>query len=239
MRRYGDPAKLLAGSSLLYSGVMAAQTGAIRAPRLGAAMAVLASIVVTLADKNRYTLGPHWIISAASVVLFVLFFISVIGHARDLPAWLGGGAVLTVVAVITFLNLLSLAALINLILHHVRDIDGERLLRSAVVIWIGNIIAFALLYWLVDGGGPDARINSDTWHADFAFPQPVRRVDIDPSWRPNFLDYLFLAFTTATAFSPTDTPPLTTRARMLMMIEATASLLTLAVTAARAVNLLS
>jgi hypothetical protein len=218
---------------------MAGQAWTIRAPRLGAALCVLAAILLTLALPNRYTIGPHWIESLGSIVLFALFFISVIGHARDLPQWLGDGAVLVVVVVITVLNLLSLIALILLILHHEADIDGERLLGSAVVVWIGNILAFTLLYWLVDGGGPDARLNSDMWHADFLFPQPVRRADIDPNWRPNFPDYLFLAFTTATAFSPCDTSPLTTRARVLMMVEATASLLTLAITAARAVNLLS
>ncbi|MGB6985140.1 MAG: hypothetical protein WBD74_04090, partial [Candidatus Aquilonibacter sp.] len=74
---------------------------------------------------------------------------------------------------------------------------------------------------------------------DFVFPQPVRPADINPNWQPNFLDYLFLGFSTATAFSPTDTLPLTTRARMLMMVEAAASLMTIAITAARAVNILS
>jgi hypothetical protein len=218
---------------------MADEAGAVRAPRLGAALCVLASIILQLALPDRYSLGPHWITSVASVVLFVLFFIPVIGHARDLPAWLGNGAVLTVVFVITIVNLLSLAALILLILHHVEDIDGLRLLKSAVVVWISNILAFTLMYWLLDGGGPDARINSNTWHADFLFPQPVRPVDIKPNWSPNFVDYLFLAFTTATAFSPSDTAPIRTRARALMMIEATASLLTIAITAARAVNILN
>ena len=218
---------------------MTTQAAQKSAPRLGAAICVLASIAITLAIPNRYVFGPHWVIGAADTVLFVLFFISAIGHAKDLPRWLGDGAVFTVVVVLTVVNLLSLIALIVLILFHVKDIDGHRLLGSAVVTWVGNLLAFALLYWLLDGGGPDARINSDSWRADFVFPQPVRKADLDPNWRPNFLDYLFLAFSTATAFSPTDTPPLTTRARMLMLVEATASLLTIAITAARAVNILN
>jgi hypothetical protein len=218
---------------------MADETGAIRAPRLGAALCVLAAVLMTLALPNRYTLGPVWIDTEASVVLFILFSISAIVHARRLPQWLGDGAVLTVVMVLTITNLLSLGALILLILYHVRDINAHRLLASALAVWVENLLAFALLYWLLDGGGPDARINSNTWHADFLFPQPVRPADIRPNWSPNFVDYLFLAFTTATAFGPTDTAPLTTRARALMMIEATASLLTIAITAARAVNILN
>jgi hypothetical protein len=108
-----------------------------------------------------------------------------------------------------------------------------------VVIWISNVLAFSLLYWLIDGGGPDARINSNAWLADFVFPQPVRKADMEAARLPNFADYIYLGFSTATAFSTTDTLPLTTRARMLMMIEAGASLLTIAITAARAVNILS
>ncbi|HEX8807243.1 MAG TPA: hypothetical protein VF741_09845 [Candidatus Aquilonibacter sp.] len=218
---------------------MAAPAAEKRAPRLGAALAVLASIALSLALPNRYVFGPHWIIEAADVILFVLFFISVIGHSQDLPRWLGDGAVLVVVIIVTVMNLLSLIALILLILYHVKDVNGHRLLGSAVVTWVGNVLAFAMLYWLIDGGGPDVRARSSTWHADFVFPQPARQADADPNWRPNFLDYLFLAFSTATAFSPTDTLPLTTRARMVMMIEATASFLTIAIIAARAVNILS
>ncbi len=218
---------------------MAAQSAPKRASRLGAALCVLASIALMLVIPNRYVFGPHWVIGAADIVLFILFFISIIGHAQDLPRWLGDGAVLTVVIVLTLMNLLSLIALILLILYHVKDIDAHRLLGSAIVTWVGNVLAFALLYWLLDGGGPDARINSNTWRADFVFPQPVRQADIDPNWRPAFLDYLFLAFSTATAFSPTDTPPLSTRARIVMMVEATASFVTIAVIAARAVTTLS
>lgn len=218
---------------------MAPLRAADRAPRLGAAFCVLASIALTVAIPNRYVLGPHWIIAVASGILLVLFFVSIVDHTHDLPTWLGDGAVLTVVVVLIALNLLSLIALIMLILFHAKDIDGHRLLGSAVVVWMGNVLAFALLYWLLDGGGPDVRFNGNAWRADFVFPQPVRQVDIDPNWQPNFLDYLFLAFSTATAFSPTDTLPLTTRARMLMMVEATASLLTIAITAARAVNILN
>lgn len=209
------------------------------ASRLGALACVLAAILISYLMPDRYVFGGGWIAGTATLVIVFIFGLSLLGHWLRLPSWLGNTAVLVVVAILLTVNILSLIKLIQLILFHVQDIDGHRLLGSSVVIWITNVLAFSLLYWSMDGGGPDDRINSDTWHADFVFPQPVRQIDIDPNWRPNFLDYLFLGFSTATAFSTTDTLPLTTRARMLMMIEASASLLTIAITAARAVNILS
>ena len=188
---------------------------------------------------DRYVFGGGHIVPIATVVLLVVFGLSLLGRWLRMPSWLLNTTVLIAVAILLIVNILSLVKLIQLILFHVKEIDGHRLLGSSVVIWISNLLAFALLYWLIDGGGPDARINSDSWRADFVFPQPVRPADIDPNWQPNFLDYLFLGFSTATAFSPTDTLPLTTRARMLMMVEAGASLMTIAITAARAVNILS
>jgi len=202
-------------------------------------LCVLAAIAVSHAMPDRYVFGGGHIAPTATLVLLGVFALSLLGRWLRLPSWLANTTVLVVVAILLSVNILSLIKLIQLILFHVKDIDGHRLLGSSVVIWISNLLAFSLLYWLIDGGGPDARINSDRWRADFVFPQPVRPVDMNPNWQPNFLDYLFLGFSTATAFSPTDTLPLTTRARMLMMVEAAASLMTIAITAARAVNILS
>lgn len=209
------------------------------ASRLGAILSVLFALVVSYSMPDRYVFGGGHVASIATYALLVLFAFSVAGRWLRLPPWLGNTAVLVAVALTLTVNILSLVKLIQLILYHVKDIDGHRLLGSSVVIWVSNVLAFSMLYWLIDGGGPDARINSDTWHADFVFPQPVRQADINPNWRPNFLDYVYLGFSTATAFSTTDTLPLTTRARVLMMVEAAESLLTIAITAARAVNILS
>jgi hypothetical protein len=209
------------------------------ASRLGAMVCVLAAIVVSNSMPDRYVFGGGHIAPIATLILLVVFGLSLLSRWLRLPSWLSNTTVLVVVAIMLTVNILSLIKLIQLILYHVKEIDGHRLLGSSVVVWVSNLLAFSLLYWLIDGGGPDERINSDTWHADFVFPQPVRPADINPNWQPNFLDYLFLGFSTATAFSPTDTLPLTTRARMLMMVEAAASLMTIAITAARAVNILS
>jgi hypothetical protein len=209
------------------------------ASRVGALACVLVAIFISYLVPDRYVFGGGRITQAATLIIVIIFGLSLFAHWLRLPPWLGNTAVLVVVAILLVVNILSLVKLIQLILYHVKDIDGLRLLGSSVVIWISNVLAFSLLYWLMDGGGPDERLNSDAWHADFVFPQPVRQIDANANWRPNFLDYLYLGFTTATAFSTTDTVPLTTRARMLMMLEATASLLTIAITAARAVNILA
>jgi uncharacterized membrane protein len=210
-----------------------------RASRVGATICVLVAYLLAFAMPNRYVLGPAWLGPTAGIVLLALFGLSMIGNFRHVPRRLHDGVTVAVVALVTALNILSLIQLIKLIVFSAQTIDSHRLLGSSIIIWIGNLLAFALLYWLIDGGGPDARISGDSWRADFVWPQPTRPADIDPAWRPNFLDYLFLAFSTATAFSPTDTLPLTTRARMLMMVEAAASLLTIAIVAARAVNILT
>jgi uncharacterized membrane protein len=209
------------------------------ASRLGAFFCVIVATLIGYLMPDRYVFGGGVIVHTATLVLVIILGLSLLGHWLRLPSWIGNTAVLIVVAVLLTVNILSLVKLIQLILFHVKDIDGHRLLGSSVVIWISNLLAFSLLYWLIDGGGPDERLNSNMWRADFVFPQPVRQIDVNPNWRPNFLDYLYLGFTTATAFSTTDTVPLTTRARMLMMLEAAASLLTIAITAARAVNILS
>jgi hypothetical protein len=110
------------------------------------------------------------------------------------------------------------------------------LLGSAAVLWSVNILVFALWYWEIDGGGPAKRHQSGHQAADFMFPQQVN--GNDGSWAPHFLDYLFVAFTGATALSPTDTFPLTRPAKTLMMIEALLSLTVIGLLAARAVNIL-
>ena len=116
--------------------------------------------------------------------------------------------------------------------------DPEELLASGAVVWLGNNIAFALLYWLIDGGGPKARAHRDT-PVDFAFIQHTSPELAPAGWRPAFLDYLHLGFTNATAFSPTDVMPLTHRAKYTMLVQATISLALLGLIVARAVGTFS
>jgi len=110
-----------------------------------------------------------------------------------------------------------------------------QLLATGAVVWLGNNLASALLYWLMDGGGPVARTRL-TIPVDFAFTQQMSPELAPPGWRPVFLDYLHLGFTTATAFSPTDVMPLTLRAKYAMLVQSTVALALIGLVVARAVN---
>jgi len=110
------------------------------------------------------------------------------------------------------------------------------LLRSAAVLWFTNILIFALWYWRLDAGGPHVRERREK-HEDGAFLFP--QMTLNEPWSPHFVDYLFLAFNTSTAFSPTDAPVLSRWAKVLMMVQSTISLTIIAVLAARAINILA
>ena len=113
--------------------------------------------------------------------------------------------------------------------------DPSELLASGSVVWLGNNLAFALLYWLMDGGGPNTRKRRRV-PVDFAFTQQMSPEIAPPGWRPVFLDYLHLGFTNATAFSPTDVMPLTHRAKYAMLVQSTVALALFGLVVARAVN---
>jgi hypothetical protein len=114
--------------------------------------------------------------------------------------------------------------------------SAPELLASGAVVWLGNNLAFAMLYWLIDSGGPMVRSRRpDPVPIDFAFTQQLD-TDLVPGWRPVFLDYLHLGFTNATAFSPTDVMPLTLRAKYTMIVQSTVALALFGLIVARAVN---
>jgi hypothetical protein len=143
---------------------------------------------------------------------------------------------------LVFVTLLVLAALwaTVLLVHDIIDKTGvtdsaTRLLASGALTWLGNNLAFSILYWLMDGGGPIARTRLRT-PVDFAFTQQMSPELAPPNWRPVFLDYLHLGFTNATAFSPTDVMPLTHRAKYTMLVQSTVALALFGLIVARAVN---
>jgi len=132
----------------------------------------------------------------------------------------------------------NLMLLIGEMVNRSREIDGIQLLTSSVAIWVSNVLTFSLLYWQLDRGGPEARTANSSPRPDWLFPQEGAREDVPPDWRPTFVDYLFLGFSTATAFSPTDTLPLTSRAKILMMLQSAISLVTIVAVMSRAINVL-
>ena len=212
------------------------------------------SVVVVIAFQwliiNKLTLGPRWLAPALeSALLIPLSMVTAwtVSQARDATThshWARVAQLRRVIralaivltALISVLNFGSLLLLVRALIGGHLGTSGQTLLLDAINIWATNVIAFALWFWSIDRGGPAARGVSGKEIDDFLFPQMT--LPGGDSWSPGFADYLYVSFTNATAFSPTDTMPLTARAKLLMMAESAVSLLTLALVAARAVNIL-
>ncbi len=146
------------------------------------------------------------------------------------------------ISMVTIAMIISLVLLVKAIPAHIESPVG--LLRSAIALWSTNILVFAVWYWRLDAGGPHQR-DARRGHSDgaFLFPQMTLPVSAEnaaerQNWSPRFVDYLFLAFNTSTALSPTDVPVLSRWAKGLMMVQASISLAVIALLAARAVNIL-
>lgn len=143
---------------------------------------------------------------------------------------------LVVIGLIAATNVVSTVLLVHVIVAGVK-VSATKLLASGASIWLTNVITYSLWYWEFDRGGPVSRARADRHTPDFLFPQ-MSDQRLDPQWRPTFVDYLYVSFTNATAFSPTDTMPLSRWAKMLMLAQSLVSLLTVGLVAARAVNIL-
>lgn len=215
-------------------------------PRWHASVAVILSLVLYITLPPRLTFGPLWLVPLLTLSLLIPLSIVAPGR-RGENRW-ERAASIALIAVVNLANILSLALLIHSLTHapHRRNATGQELLLSAFQIWLTNVLVFGLWYWETDGGGPDARARAahDKHRSiDFLFPQlaasEVSRSENLPPWKPKFFDYVFLSFCTATAFSPADTYPMTQTGKFLMMTEALVSFVTIAVIAARAINIIS
>jgi hypothetical protein len=191
-------------------------------------------LLVGLPEHLR--LLPSWIAFAIAAAGWLAM--ASVSMSKEKRQWLRlESAVLKLVAAfIIAMSIALVAALIRHLLGNLRPIGGFALLTSSVAVWVGNVLGFSLLYWLVDRGGPLGRDTGQQGPQDWLFPQAGK--DTPNFWQPTFVDYLFLSFSTATAFSAADTLPLTAKAKLLTMLEAAISLVTLVVVAARAINVL-
>jgi uncharacterized membrane protein len=207
-------------------------------PRWPALLAVLAAIALQLIlpDKLIQGLGNRALIPALEGALIVVLLVANPGHISKEQSRLRVIGV-ALIALITIANVVSLTELIHALLYGTKA-GGRPLVYASVPIWLTNVIVFGLWYWELDRGGPAARQLPGHRRPDFLFPQ-MSTPGSSPGWTPDFLDYLYTSFTNATAFSPTDTMPLTTWAKLLMMLQSLASLVTVAVVISRAVNILS
>jgi uncharacterized membrane protein len=208
-------------------------------PRWPAALGIILVVVLQSLLSARIRLFPIW----APYILVVMVLVPMAGVelSRGRVLWLRVERVTTLLFIgLTGLGTVAgLANIIHAIISGSTQISGNQLLASAISQWVTNVLVFSLLYWHIDRGSPEARLLAAGRRPDWLFPQQEAPAeDVPPDWRPGYIDYLFLSFSTATAFSTTDTMPMTSRAKMLMMLEAVISLVTITAVAARAINIL-
>ena len=216
--------------------------------------AILVIVGLQIGIVNDLSVGPRWFAPCLELTLLIPLSIGtawVQNRARkastskqwnavdDLRRMLRGLAII-LTAVITLMNSGALIRLVAAMLSGHAG-TGRTLLLDSLNIWVTNIVLFALWFWALDRGGPAAKGLISEQESDFLFAQQQTasvRTQF-PNWSPGFVDYLFLAFTNSTAFSPADTLPLTARAKLLMMAESVISLATIALVASRAVGILN
>jgi hypothetical protein len=207
-------------------------------PRWPAVLAMVSVGLLNDALPRSLVIGPPRLITVLAVLLLVPALISHHAGKHDAAKWLSYIAL----SLVTVSMAASVALLISGLATHKQG--PSELLVSATLLWVSNILVFASWYWRLDAGGPHMREKRGAHTGGaFLFPQmtldPVLKKEMcEHNWRPGFVDYLFLAFNTSTAFSPTDVPVLSRWAKLLMMVQAAISLATLALLAARAVNIL-
>ncbi|MFD7256818.1 hypothetical protein [Streptomyces sp. NPDC059874] len=206
--------------------------------RWAVTLAILVAVGLQLLLPDRLTIHPHWLLPTLEVAL-LLALAAVHPHRRfDRSSILLRGLSLSLAASISLANAWSAWKLVRELLHGTWSEGAVALLTTAGAVWLTNVIAFALWYWEWDRGGSVARARGTKDYPDFLFPQMGQQGMAPPDWKPYFGDYLYVAFTNATAFSPTDTMPLTTWAKLLMMTQTAVSLITVLLVVSRAVGLL-
>jgi uncharacterized membrane protein len=176
-----------------------------------------------------------WLVPALETALLVALVVDDPARLARRTPWVRRIALALVIVLVAAALWATVLLVYDLIKGVGVTTSPTRLLASGALIWLGNNLAFALLYWLIDSGGPIARSRNPT-PLDFAFTQQMSPELAPAGWRPVFLDYLHLGFTNATAFSPTDVMPLTLRAKYVMLVQSTVALALFGLVVARAVN---
>jgi len=201
--------------------------------------AVASAIVLTYLLPEQLRPGPNWLLPTVEGILLVALIVAdpvaISRRSRLLRT-----SSIVLVSLLVLSSLWATAELIDDLIHGGPETNSaSALLEAGSIVWVSNNIAFALLYWDLDGGGAAARALDPARRIDFAFPQEINRELASPGWRPRFVDYLYLGFTNATALSPTDAMPLAPWAKLAMMLQAVISLGILALVISRAVNVFS
>ena len=186
----------------------------------------------------RYSLFPQWLMPALLGALLVTLIIADPGRIDRRSELIRAWSIALVVVLCLGAAFFTGRLVVELVHGSSVTNSAALLLRVGGVAWVYLIIAFAFVYWEFDGGGPEARAVADPEFPDMAFPEQLNPSVAPPGWRPQFFDYLYVGFTNATAFSPTDVMPLARWAKLTMAMQASASLIILGLVSARAVNIL-
>lgn len=196
------------------------------------------ALALQLILPDRFAIGGRIIIPSVEALLILALALTTPRRKlfRSLKRRLN---VFALAALISAANVYSLGVVTSQLLSAGHVNSGRALILAALNIYLTNIIIFGLWYWEMDGGGPGMRQGIPKHEHDFLFPQNQNEAYEHPDWRPTFIDYLYVSSTNAMAFSPTDTMPLSRRAKMLMLAQAGVSLVLIALVAARAVNILT
>lgn len=206
--------------------------------RLFAAIAVLALPTIVALLPGRYQVMPKGVPFLVAALLAAPLL--ALEFAPASVFWRRAER-LTVLIVLPFtmcVQLVLLALLLRDMASPHSSISGLTLLTTSIAIWATNVLVFSLTYWQLDRGGPTGRSSGWRGRADFTFPRGDPGDGVPADWQPIYADYLFLAFNTSAAFSPTDVLPLTARAKMFMMIQSVVALVTVIAVGARAINIL-
>ena len=200
------------------------------------AIAVLVLMAAALIAPPRLTILPGWILAAVEGLLLIALILGDPGRIDRTGPWQRRTSIALVVVILTS-TLASTGLLVyDLLIGSPLTTHADQVLLAGAKVWLGNNIAFAFLYWEFDGGGPAVRAHGLPRYPDLAFPQQLNPDLARPGWRPEFLDYLYLGFTTANAFSPTDTMPMTHWTKVAMGSQALISFVVVGLVLARAVN---
>lgn len=204
-------------------------------PRWPASLALLACAGLYLVLPSLLTVGPRWLLPVLVVLPLIPLSARKHRHPNDAP-WVRYLSV-GLIALVTVANFASLVLLVHHLLH-TQVSQGRQLIYSAVAVWLTNVIVFGLWFWELDRGGPHLRAGPDVRLPDIQFPQMENPPLAPKDWHPRFFDYLYTSLANGTSFAPADAMPLSLQAKALFALESVASLVTIAVVAARAVNIL-
>jgi uncharacterized membrane protein len=200
-------------------------------------IAVLVAIALQVVTPKSLTINPTWLLPALEGLLLIGLVAVNPGRINKRSATLRN-VMLLFMAAISFANASSLVLLTHGLVFGTEGNNAKALLAAGATIWGTNVIVFSLWYWEFDRGGPGARAEGGLRHPDLLFPQMSTPDLASEKWEPQFFDYLYTSFTNATAFSPTDTMPLSRWTKMLFLLQSAVSLVTAALIVGRAVNIL-